>query len=309
LKGEERAIQMQQMPDILEAIDLDLNTKDMVVLGALLKVQGKPTAFADFESLRDQLAKDEGGKKGKDSLIYRSLSWLEKTGLIEIDRSGHKHGYNSNIGLMNKVVKHSIRNKIECLVKEIKALDAEIQLLSEISPESLAADIISLSTGSQPEERPIFAQGWQNILKLLDDKIYRNLKKNDILRFTLEWYDRSEDSEKSRVMTIESILKSGVEIRGLEHRKIKKERVRWLSQKYNRFSQTGYKVGFQFCKRKDSTYQFIGRNSEGILLIVSENPLSATWLPRSANQELVDDAIQTFDRDYREGSDISGLEG
>ena len=58
------------------------------------------------------------------------------------------------------------------------------------------------------------------------------------------------------------------------------------------------------CLREDSTYQFVGRNSEGILLIVSENPLSVTWLPRSANPELLDNAIQSFDKDYSEGSDV-----
>jgi predicted transcriptional regulator len=293
--------------DALETIDLGLNRKDMVVLGALLKAQGEPAAFVDFDSLREQLAKDEGGKKGKDSLIYRSLSWLEENGLIEIDRSGYRHGYNSNIGLMHKVVKRAIRNKASILLKEIKALDTEIQILSEISPDSLGADIISLSTGAQPEERTIFAQGWQSIMKLLDDKIYHSLKRNDILRFTLEWYDQPEQPEKSRVLNIESILKSGVEIRGLEHRKFKRETVRRLAKKYSQYSQLGYKVGFRHCMREDSTYQFIGRNSEGILLIVSENPLSATWLPRSANPELVDDAIQTFDRNYREGNEISSF--
>jgi hypothetical protein len=298
---------LQQIFDVLDIIDLSLRRKDMVVLGALLKAQSDTTAFVDFESLREQLAKDEGGKKGKDSLIYRSLSWLEETGLIEIDRSGHKHGYNSNIGLTHKVVRHAIRKKTASLEKEIKSLDTEIQLLSEISPDSLAADIISLATGMLPEDRPIFVQGWQNLLKLVDDKVYKGLKKKDILRFTLEWYDRPEESEKSRVLNIESILKSGIEIRGLEHRKLKKERIRRFAQMRDQYAQAGHKVGFRLCMREDSTYQFIGRNAEGILLIVSENPLSATWLPRSANPELVDDAIQTFDRDYREGSDISSF--
>ena len=64
----------------------------MVVLGALLKSQTDPTIFVDFETIRAQLEIEEGGRKGKDSLIYRSLSWLEKTGFIRVDRSEYKHG-------------------------------------------------------------------------------------------------------------------------------------------------------------------------------------------------------------------------
>jgi hypothetical protein len=293
------------MYEILEVIDLDLNRKDMIVLGALLKAQSEPTSFVDFETLRNQLAKDEGGKKGKDSLIYRSLSWLEKSGLIQVDRSRQKHGYNSNIGMMYKVLKRLITDKSLALAKELKQLDSEIHLMSEINANTLAADMIASAAGTQPVERPIFAQGWEDILRILDDKVYKNLKENDIIRFTLEWYDRPEDVEKPRVFNIESLLKSGVEIRGIEHRKLKKERVQRFARIFDHFRQRGHKVGFRHCIREDSTYQFIGRNSEGILLIVSENPLSGTWLPRSANSELVDNAIQSFDRDYLEGIEIS----
>ena len=295
---------MQKTWDILEIIDWDLKRKDMIVLGALLKAQSEPTTFVDFESLREQLAKDEGGKKGKDSLIYRSLSWLEQTGLIQVDRSGHKHGYNSNVGMMHEVLRKELRNKSSDLMKEIKALDAEIHTMSEIGADSLAADIVALAAGAHTVDKPVFAQGWQNIIKLLDDKVYRNLKKNDIVRFTLEWYDRPEELEEPRVDKIEEMLKRGVEVRGLEHRKLEKKSFKRFAQKIKDFHQKGYKAGLRVCLREDSTYQFVGRNSEGILLIVSENPLSVTWLPRSANPELLDNAIQSFDKDYSEGSDV-----
>jgi predicted transcriptional regulator len=309
LKGEWRALSMQQIPEVLEIIDLDLNKKDMIVLGALLKAQNEPTAFVDFESLREQLAKDEGGKKGKDSLIYRSLSWLEQAGLIRVDRSGHKHGYNSNVGMMYTFLKHRIKAKTSDLAKETRTIDAEIQIMSEINVDSLVADIIALASGTKLVDRPVFAQGWQNIIKLLDDKIYRNVKKNDIIRFTLEWYNQPEELEESRVDRIEEMLKMGVEIRGLEHRKPEKKRFQRFTQRNSFYLQKGYKAGLRVCLRKDSTYQFIGRNSEGILLIVSENPLSATWLPRDANPELVDNAIETFDTDYNTGKNIEYVGG
>ncbi|MFW9961108.1 MAG: hypothetical protein ACFFDV_08825 [Candidatus Thorarchaeota archaeon] len=298
---------MQKMRDVLETIELDLNRKDMIVLGALLKAQSEPSAFVDFDTLREQLAKDEGGKKGKDSLIYRSLSWLEQTGFIQVDRSGHRHGYNSNVSMMRKFVKQQIKTRSSDLAKEIKELDAEIQMISEVNANTLAADIIALAAGTRPVERPVFAQGWQNIIKLLDGRVYRNLKKNDIIRFTLEWYDRPAELEELRLDVIEEMLKKGVEVRGLEHRQLSKKRIKRFAQNMKIFLQRGYKASLRLCPRQDSTYQFIGRNSEGIMLVVSENPLSVTWFPRSTNPELVDNAIQSFDKDYFEGSDVLAL--
>ena len=71
----------------------------------------------------------------------------------------------------------------------------------------------------------------------------------------------------------------------------------------------GNEVGYRVLPREDATYQFIGRNNEGIVLIVSESPLSATWLPRSSNVELVDNAIDSFDSDYEKGTDLLDYEG
>ena len=298
---------MQQVMEVLEAIELDLNRKDMVILGALLKAQSDSIGHVSFDSLREQLAKDEGEKRGKDSLVYRSLSWLDQVGLIQVDRSGHKHGYNSNVGLMHKVIEKAMKEKSSFLSKDLKALDSEIQMLSEIDFNALALDLISPVSGTKTAEKPSFAQGWQNILKLMDDKIYKGLKKNDIIRFTLEWYDRPEELERPRLDNIESMLRFGVEIRGLEHRRLDKKRIRRFVKYFENFQKGGYRVGFRLCPRENSTYQFVARNSEGIVLIVSENPLSATWLPKSANAELVNDAIQSFDRDYQSGLEISVL--
>ena len=43
-----------QHEEIIDMIGLDVKSKDMLVLGALLKAQENPTDFIDFESLREQ---------------------------------------------------------------------------------------------------------------------------------------------------------------------------------------------------------------------------------------------------------------
>jgi len=300
---------MEKSQEVLKAVHLELNRKDMIVLGALLKAQNNPDTYVDFKTLREQLELDEGGRKGKDSLIYRSLSWLEQTGLIKVDRSEHKHGYNSGVALMSRVMKRIIKERISALAKDLLLLDKEIQLISDMDSEVIAAHMVARATGAQPLEKPVFAQGWQSIQKLLDTRIYQNLEKNDVIRYTLEWYDQPEEAEEPRAAKLESLLKRGIELRGLEHGKGDKKRFHRLAEYYKYYRQMGYKVGLRMRLREDSTYQFVARNSEGIVLIVSESPLSATWFPRSANRELVDDAIQSFDRDYAEGLDISILRG
>jgi len=50
--------------------------------------------------------------------------------------------------------------------------------------------------------------------------------------------------------------------------------------------------------------------SHGIVLIVSESPPTATWIPRGANPYLVDEAISIFDKDFTAGVDVyQGVDG
>ncbi|TFH03077.1 MAG: hypothetical protein E4H14_17185 [Candidatus Thorarchaeota archaeon] len=299
----------EQYEEVFEILNFEMTRKDIVILGAILKSQSDPSVFVDFEDIRAQLAIEEGGKKGKDSLIYRSLSGLERTGFIRVDRSEHKHGYNTDVGLMNEVFRKAIRETTAEIGKELVEIDAEIEQISNIDLGDLASDMILLAAGKQKIEKPIFAEGWENVLQLIDDKVYSHVKKGDRVRFSLEWLSRPDMITPLRVDRLGKLMENGVIFLGLEHNKVSKQQ-RDLFKKFTfAFREKGYQPGFRICVRKDSTYQFVGRNDEGIVLIVSENPMSATWIPRSANPDLVDNAIETFDTDYDAGEDIADIGG
>ena len=304
-----RVVVELQHEEVFGIIGVDWTRKDMIVLGALLKAQKDPTEFIDFETLRDQLTIDEGSRKGKDSLIYRSLSNLEKDGFLKISKGGHKHGYSSSIASIEKALEEKVTKNIKILEKQLKHIDSEVAYLSDINPDTMASGLIGLAAGKMKIEKPIFAQGWDNIQKMLDDKVYNGLQRGDVIRFTLEWLSQHFLMSSKRQRGIESLLEKGVEFRSLDHDRNEKE----IRDNYRKivtsWRSRGYKNGYQIFPRKDATYQFIARNNEGIVLVVSESPLSATWVPRYANQALVDNAIENFDRDYESGTDILDFEG
>ncbi|TFG33108.1 hypothetical protein EU528_01245 [Candidatus Thorarchaeota archaeon] len=298
-----------QYKEVLEILNFESTRKEMVILGALLKSQNEPTAFVDFEAIRSQLAIEEGGKKGKDPLIYRGLSGLEKTGFIQVDRSEHKHGYNTDVGLMHEVFRKAINKAISKLENELHLIDTEIEQLSKIDIEELSTDMISLAAGKQKIEKPVFAEGWENVIQLIEDKIYTYAKKGDLVRFSLEWLSRSDMITPIRADRLGRLMDEGVIFLGLEHNKISKQQRELFKRFTLAYREQGFNPGFRICERQDSTYQFVGRNDEGIVLIVSENPMSATWIPRNANPDLVDNAIESFDTDYDVGEDITDIGG
>ncbi|MHA1964460.1 MAG: hypothetical protein ACXACG_13215 [Candidatus Thorarchaeota archaeon] len=294
---------------VIKIVGLDKTRKDMIVLGALLKAQKDSTDFIDFETLREQLSIEEGSKKGKDSLIYRSLSWLDKEGFLKIDKSSYKHGYNSGIAILEGALARIVLKKTKILEKELKQIDSEVVALSEMESDIMASGVIDLAAGKRKLERPVFAQGWENIVGLVRDKVYKNLKMGDIVRVSLEWLTQTDYMNPEGLMNAEKLLEIGVEFRSIDYdrgeRKIR-DNFRKILVKMN---EGGYKIGYRIFPRKDATYQFIARNTEGIVLVVSESPLSATWLPRSSNPELVENAIDNFDSDYELGTDLLDFEG
>ena len=298
-----------QHEEIIDMIGLDVKSKDMLVLGALLKAQKDPTDFIDFESLREQLAIEEGFRKGKDSLIYRSLSWLESEGFLRIDKGGHKHGYNSNIATIQTALAKLVTRSIKNSEKELKEIDSKVTILSDMNPDVMASRLIELLAGKMKIERPVFAQGWEDIVKLLDDKVYNGLKKSDIVRIKLEWLSHIDYLARYRILNMRRIVEKGVEIRALDNDRGEEEMRQQLKRVLVKLRETGGNVGYMILPRKDATYQFVSRNTEGIVLIVSESPLSATWLPRSGNVELVDNAIENFDKDYELGTDLLDYKG
>jgi hypothetical protein len=298
-----------QHEQAFETIGLDITRKDMIVLRALLRAQQTPSEFVDFETIREQLALDEGSRKGKDPLIYRSLSTLEKDGFVRIDKSGHKHAYTSSIAIIEKALSKMISTKTMNIEKELKQIDTEVDFYTNINAARMATGIIDLAAGKKKVEKPDFAQGWENILKLLDDKIYKGIKKGDVIRYTLEWVSNHDYMNPKRLKGVAKVLEMGVEIRTLDHDRNERDVRESFRDVISNWRADGYKSGYRILPRRDSTYQFMGRNTEGIVLVVSESPLSATWIPRSSNPELVDNAIDGFDRDYEEGIDLFDFKG
>ena len=293
-----------ELQDVLEILHLELSRKDMVVLGAILKSQRNPTSFVDFGTIRKQLAIDEGGEKGKDPLVYRSLSWLESAGFIRVDRSQQKHGYNADVVLLHNALRQAINDATNEIKKEIQITDDELEAIEKIDISKLGSEIISYTAGEQKIEKPIFAEGWESVLQLLEDKIYSSAEKGDLVRFSMEWISNVDIITPRRIELLRKLMEKGVVFHGLEHNKVSKKHFKSFAQYTRAYREQGFTPGFRICERQNSTYQFIGRNDEGIVLITSENPMSATWIPRIANPALVDNAIETFDADYAAGIDF-----
>ena len=55
------------------------------------------------------------------------------------------------------------------------------------------------------------------------------------------------------------------------------------------------------------TYNQVSINKDNMALIIAENPVTATWITRDFNPDLIDNAVKAFDRDWKRAKSLLEL--
>jgi len=62
----------------------------------------------------------------------------------------------------------------------------------------------------------------------------------------------------------------------------------------------GARIDVRICSPNARTYHFSSLNDESMVILLSENPLAATWVSRSFNPDFVESAIASFDHTWEQ---------
>ena len=300
------------MRQVLDIIGFNLTDWRARVLKAILVRQGNQDAPMTFEEICLRLQNEDLEKRIARPIVYRSLSSLEKDGYIEVDKSSYIHSYWTGIDIIHAALEKAKTMSLAGLRERAKQADSDIESISDASISSLATKLVETSTGIPSQQHARFAQGYDDIYSMSMNTVYAPSKKGDIVRICLDWISSNPSKAAERIMDIIRLLERGVEIRALGH-------TMWtpiddggarLSAFYGSVREEGLPLTLKIFPRTEKTYQFISRNHDGIVLIVSETPPTATWIPRGANAHLVDEAIGSFDKDFTAGVDsYQGVDG
>jgi DNA-binding PadR family transcriptional regulator len=291
----------------LAIIGVDPEERRMVVLRALIKAQKDHESFVSFDEIKESFRIEEGEKSVSDPLLYRSLASLEKDGYIIVDRTGYRHRYGSSHKVMRiglKRAKQATMQKLESMVSEI---DSEITNLEPLDSQTLAGEFMSIMTGRRIKTKAIFVEGLQSCFGVIDREVCKTANRGDVIRFTSDWLRAEEDVEGRLTKIFDCLGKSGAEVRILcrsSENSILTEEYRAIIQKLH---EQGHHLEMRRFPRDDATYQFVSKSGEGMMLIVAEAPLAATWISREANLLLIDAAIESFEEDYAKAETLTEL--
>ncbi|MHA1925558.1 MAG: hypothetical protein ACW974_06555 [Candidatus Thorarchaeota archaeon] len=279
----------------------------MVILRALMKAQKDHESFVTFEEIREAFRIEEGEKSVTDPLLYRSLTSLEKDGYVIIDRTGYRHRYGSSHKVMRTGLKKAKQATMERLETTAEKIDSEIEGFSLLDSNTLAGEFMTLLTGKRVKSKSIFVEGLPGCFGVIDREICESASRGDVIRFTTDWLRAEEDIEGRLASIFECLGKSGAEVRVLCRSSADNPQTKEFGAIIQKLHEMGYRVEMRKHLRDDATYQFVSKSGEGMMLIVAESPLAATWISKEANLLLIDSAVASFEEDYSKAEILTEL--
>jgi sugar-specific transcriptional regulator TrmB len=289
----------------LETIGLDLKEGRARVLHAVILSQSKTGDAIPFTVFNKTLRSLSSSKEMARPLIYRYLKNLEEAGLIAVDRGSRPVKYSTTTSVLTDALKNLQLQTLAQLKTELKQIKTQQSQISELSLRELAQGMNELLSGTQEVAMPRSAHGREMIQNLIDTEIYSRAVSGDTIRINLAWRFLASPDEKYRERAVVKLIRQGVRIRTILRNAADQDAEILIKRKelYEELREHAAGVEFRISESQKQTYQGVFLNNESVVLLLSESPPTAIWIPRSANAQLADDAIEHFEREFAESID------
>jgi len=313
----------KQLADILELCGFVTGKKQesrlMSILAVILKLQEDPPIPLSFSDIYKQLQIDNPNTKLTKAWVHRVLKTLIETQLVRVDNpSAHKKKYIADVNTIMAGFEQIKSKKIEDLETKHSEIEKEIAEITALDCSHLSKEFVRSVTGRQEEVSSRIVRGVEELHRVLRFNMLDKAGEGDIIRATLLWAGPFlDEASGSRISKYFEATERGAEVRYLVSSDIFKysemEETKQglqglmgmmdvlvdLRAKGNEFDARIY-VG-------PKTYNQVSFNNESMALIIAENPVTATWLTRQFNPDLIDNAVKTFDKDWKKAKSILDL--
>jgi Fe2+ or Zn2+ uptake regulation protein len=312
--------------DFLNALDLcgfvsgeKRESRLLNTLSVILKLQMNPPIPLSFSEIYEQIEKENPSSSLTKAWIHKVLKALIEVNLIRVDNpSAHRKRYIADVNTVMaglEQIKGQKMKQLEAHIQEISDIHKEV---SALDCGGLAQEFVKSITGHRQEISSRIVRGVEALHRVLRYNILDVAKKGDIIRATLLWVEPWIDSSAAeRILRFFDAAERDVEVRYLVTTDIFKleneqearpnlQTLVGLFQRMIEMKSRGKKFDARFYLGP-RTYNQISLNTDSMALIITENPVTATWITRQFNPDLIDNAIKSFDRNWKESKSVFDL--
>lgn len=290
----------------------------MKILGVILRLQEVPPIPLTFAEIYEQLKMDDPSSTITKAWVHRVLKSLVDTQLIRVENpAAHRKKYIADVNTVVTGFEQLKGKKVENLETRSREIDDELTKISALDCGYLSKEFIKAVTGRQEEVSSRIVRGVKELHRVLRYNMLDVAGEDDIIRATVIWIGPfMDDDTTSRTMRFVEAAERGADVRylvttDLLHLKqvddieAIRELLKFMST-LSEMKERGKKFDIRLYAGPH-TYNQISFNNENMALVITENPITATWMTRKFNPDLIDNAIKTFEKDWKKSKSIFDL--
>ena len=301
----------EELTEALELCGFVKESRLMNMLAVILRLQEFPPIPLTFAEIYEQFLKEEPSTKLTKAWVHRVLKSLVDSQLIRVENpKSHRKRYIADVNTIVTGLERLKSTKVVDLETRGKEIDEELTKVTALDCGYLSKELVEAVTGRQEELSSRIVRGVEELHRVLRYNMLDNAGRGDIIRATALWMGPFIDNDAvTRTMRFAKAAERGADIKYL----ISTDFFNLERDKGVRFQ---LKEGLQMLedlgelrnrgKKFDirlyagpNTYNQISFNRESMALVITENPITATWISRRFNPDLIDNAVKTFDKDWK----------
>ena len=291
----------------------------MNTLGTILRLQQDPPIPLTFSEIYDQIQKDDPSAKLTKAWVHRVLKQLLDSKLIRLDSpTAHRKRYIADVNTIMAGFEQLKSKRIEDLEENQEKISSELAKITAIDCGRVSREFVESVTGRQETVSSRIVRGVDELHRVLRFNMVEMAGEGDIIRATLLWAGPFlNETAYVRMKRFFEAAERGAEIRYListdVFQTLEESNVHDYLDTFMGIIKGVIELraeGKLFDGRLYSgpkTYNQVSLNRESMALVIAENPVTATWITRDFNPDLIDNAVETFDKDWNNAKSVLSL--
>ena len=288
----------------------------MNLLSVILKLQTDPPIPLTFGEIYDQLYKEKPETKLTKAWVHRVLKSLVEVQLVRVENpAAHRKRYIADVNTVMAGLEQLKSDRISELNNQQSELDKTLEEVTKLDCGILAQKFVKDVTGAQQKISSRIVRGVDDLHRVLKYNMLDVAKKGDTIRATLLWIGPFLDPETmDRTQRFIEAAMRGADVRymmsidifrieELTTQKFDEERATAMVQGLIELKKRGVKFDFRIYSGS-RTYHQVSLNTDNMALIITEDPLTATWITRNFNPDLIDNAVEAFDKAWKKAKSL-----
>ena len=296
-----------------------VDSRTLNLLGAVLRIQEDPPVPLPFKIIYESMMNDNPGSSLTKAWVQRVLKSLVDNGLIRVESEhAYRKMYLADVSTVMAGLEKIKSETIQKLNSQRSVLTQQLDFITSMECGSLAERLVEGLTGDKQKLSSRFIKGMDEFYRVTNSTIFEPAKEGDIIRCSVMTFTPHLQGATERVDRIFVAAARGVEVRysvtiksliqdGSIRSEITPEALAGTIAAFIGCRKEGLPIDIRFNDGPKNTYQFMSLNNNSMAFMISDNPMTAAWITRAFNPDLIDNAITTFDSQWEKSLSLMNI--